>query len=177
MKQVPLGSQGLVVSQQGLGCMGMSEWYGEADESESVATLQRAVELGITFFDTADVYGPFTNEVLVGRTLRPYRDSVVIATKFGNRRGPNGERLGISGKPEYVREACDASLQRLGLDEPPAADGRFEIDGPHQHVDDARSANDAVDVFWHIQRGCFSFVIVSFARHPERSEGSSVTRG
>lgn len=116
MERVALGSQGLVVSRQGLGCMGMSESYGEADERESIATIERALELGVTFFDTADVYGPFTNEVLVGRALKGRRGDVVIATKFGNLRGPNGERLGISGKPEYVREACDASLKRLGID-------------------------------------------------------------
>lgn len=116
MQVRPLGSQGLMVSEQGLGCMGMSEWYGAADDAESVATIERALELGITFFDTADVYGPFTNEVLVGHVLRPHRSSVVIATKFGNLRGPKAERLGISGKPEYVREACEASLRRLGTD-------------------------------------------------------------
>jgi aryl-alcohol dehydrogenase-like predicted oxidoreductase len=111
-----LGSQGLEVSEQGLGCMGMSEFYGTADEGEAAATIHRALELGITFFDTADMYGPFTNEQLVGKALAGRRDDVVIATKFGNVRGPNGERLGISGKPDYVREACDASLRRLGID-------------------------------------------------------------
>src|SRR4051812_40635904 len=90
-----LGQQGLEVSEQGLGCMGMSEFYGDTDEDESIATIHRALELGITFFDTADMYGPFTNEELVGRALRDRRDEVVIATKFGNVRGDNGERLGI----------------------------------------------------------------------------------
>jgi aryl-alcohol dehydrogenase-like predicted oxidoreductase len=96
--------------------MGMSEFYGTADESEAAATLLRAVELGITLFDTADMYGPFTNERLLGRVLAPHRDTVVIATKFGNVRRENGEFLGLRGDAEYVREACDASLQRLGVD-------------------------------------------------------------
>jgi aryl-alcohol dehydrogenase-like predicted oxidoreductase len=111
-----LGSEGLEVSELGLGCMGMSEFYGPADEDEAIATIHRAVELGVTFIDTADMYGPFTNEKLVGRALAGRRDQVVLATKFGNVRGPNGERLGIRGDPAYVREACDASLERLGID-------------------------------------------------------------
>jgi aryl-alcohol dehydrogenase-like predicted oxidoreductase len=110
-----LGS-GLRVSAIGLGCMGMSEFYGSADEEEAKAVIGRAVELGVTLFDTADMYGPFTNERLVGAALAPHRDKVAIATKFGNVRGPNGERLGVRGDPEYVREACEASLQRLGVD-------------------------------------------------------------
>jgi aryl-alcohol dehydrogenase-like predicted oxidoreductase len=111
-----LGSEGLVVSELGLGCMGMSEFYGTGDEAESVATIHRALELGMTFLDTADMYGPFTNEKLVGRAIEGRRDEVVLATKFGNVRGENGERLGISGDPDYVRKACDASLGRLGVD-------------------------------------------------------------
>jgi aryl-alcohol dehydrogenase-like predicted oxidoreductase len=111
-----LGSEGLVVSELGLGCMGMSEFYGTADEEESTATIQRALELGITFLDTADMYGPFTNEKLVGRAISGRRDEVVLATKFGNVRGEDGSFLGVSGKPDYVREACDASLSRLGVD-------------------------------------------------------------
>ena len=108
--------QGLEVSTMGLGCMGMSEFYGRADEGEAIRTIHRALELGITLLDTADMYGPFTNEKLVGRAIAGRRDEVVLATKFGNVRGENGERLGIDGSPEYVRRACDASLQRLGTD-------------------------------------------------------------
>jgi aryl-alcohol dehydrogenase-like predicted oxidoreductase len=111
-----LGRSGLEVSAIGLGCMGMSEFYGTADEGEAVATIHRALDLGITFLDTADMYGPFKNEELVGRALRGRRDGVVLATKFGNVRTADGAYLGISGKPEYVREACDASLRRLGVD-------------------------------------------------------------
>jgi len=110
------GSAALEVSQQGLGCMGMSEFYGQGDDAESTATIQRALELGVTLLDTADMYGPFVNEELVGRAIKGRRDQVVLATKFGNKRGPGGERLGIDGSPGYVRQACEASLQRLGVD-------------------------------------------------------------
>ncbi|QGF23625.1 aldo/keto reductase [Raineyella fluvialis] len=106
----------LTVSSMGLGCMGMSEFYGAPDEAAGLATIHRALDLGITFLDTADMYGPFTNEKLVGRAIAGRRDEVQLATKFGNVRGPNGERLGIDGSPDYVRSACDASLQRLGVD-------------------------------------------------------------
>lgn len=116
MQQRALGSQGLKVAAIGLGCMSMSEFYGPLDEAESMATLHRAVELGVNFFDTSDIYGPRTNEVLVGKALRPYRDKVVIATKFGVVRDADGTRHGVSGRPEYVRQACDASLQRLGIE-------------------------------------------------------------
>jgi aryl-alcohol dehydrogenase-like predicted oxidoreductase len=116
MQTRKLGREGLEVSMQGLGCMGMSEFYGDSDESEASATIERALELGVTFLDTADMYGPFTNERLVGRVIAGRRDEVVLATKFGNVRGENGERLGVRGDPEYVRQACDASLQRLGTD-------------------------------------------------------------
>jgi len=110
-----LGIQGLVVSELGLGCMGMSEFYGPRDDEESIATLHRAIELGLDFFDTSDAYGPYLNEELVGRVLRAVRDRVVIATKFGIVRLPDGRRE-INGRPEYVRSACDASLMRLGTD-------------------------------------------------------------
>jgi aryl-alcohol dehydrogenase-like predicted oxidoreductase len=116
MQNRKLGTQGLEVSAEGLGCMGMSEFYGQADEGEAIATIHRAIELGVTFLDTADMYGPFTNEKLVGQAVAGRRDDVVIATKFGNERGPGGERIGINGRPEYVRSACDASLERLGID-------------------------------------------------------------
>ncbi len=116
MQQRKLGSQGLVVSALGLGCMGMSDFYGERDEGEALATIHRALELGITFLDTADVYGPFTNEILVGKAIAKQRDRVVLASKFGNVRTPDGKFVGQNGRPEYVRSACDASLRRLGLD-------------------------------------------------------------
>jgi aryl-alcohol dehydrogenase-like predicted oxidoreductase len=116
VNQRNLGSEGLVVSELGLGCMGMSEFYGTGDEEESIATIHRAIELGITFLDTADMYGPFTNEKLVGTAIAGRRDEVVLATKFGNVRGEDGSFLGVSGRPDYVREACDASLSRLGVD-------------------------------------------------------------
>ena len=116
MKTRVLGTDGPTVSAIGLGCMGMSEFYGQADQAEAVATIHRALDLGVTFLDTADMYGPFVNEELVGRAIKGRRDEVVLATKFGNMRGPNGERLGINGHPDYVRKACDDSLSRLGVD-------------------------------------------------------------
>jgi aryl-alcohol dehydrogenase-like predicted oxidoreductase len=112
-----LGTQSpLEVSALGLGCMGMSEFYGRADEGEALATIRRAVDLGITLIDTADMYGPFTNEELVGRAIAGRRDEVQVATKFGNERLADGTRLGINGRPDYVHRACDASLRRLGVD-------------------------------------------------------------
>jgi aryl-alcohol dehydrogenase-like predicted oxidoreductase len=116
MQKRRLGNEGLEVSAQGLGCMGMSEFYGSSDEDEAIATILRALDLGVTFLDTADMYGPFTNEKLVGRAIAGRRDEVVLATKFGNQRGEDGSFLGINGKPDYVRSACDASLARLGVD-------------------------------------------------------------
>ena len=107
-----LGSQGLTVTKIGLGCMGMSEFYGARDDAESIATIHRALELGVRFFDTADMYGPFVNEELLGKALRGRRDGVVVATKFGNVRGTDGAFLGIDGRPEYVRSCIDASLTR-----------------------------------------------------------------
>ena len=115
MRKRTLG-QGLTVSALGLGCMGMSEFYAGRDEAESIATIHRAMGLGIDLLDTADMYGPFTNEQLVGRAIRGRRDEVVLATKFGNVRGEDGSFQGISGKPDYVRVACESSLRRLGVD-------------------------------------------------------------
>ena len=116
MKMRKLGQNGPELSAIGLGCMGMSAFYGGRDTDESVRTLHRAVELGVTFFDTADAYANGANESLVGRELKPVRDRVFIATKFANTWGPDGQRTGLSGKPDYVRSACDASLRRLGVD-------------------------------------------------------------
>ncbi len=116
IEQRSLGKQGLRVSAMGLGCMGMSEFYGATNEGEAIATIHRALDLGVTFLDTADAYGPFANEQLVGKAIRGRRESVVVATKFGNQRGPDGAFVGVNGRPEYVRKACEGSLQRLGVD-------------------------------------------------------------
>jgi aryl-alcohol dehydrogenase-like predicted oxidoreductase len=116
MEQRKLGTQGLTVSAQGLGCMGMSEFYGLTDEAESIATIHRAFDMGVTLFDTSDAYGPFTNEELVGKAIKGKRKDVVLATKFGIQRSGDPAFRGINGRPEYVRSACDASLKRLGTD-------------------------------------------------------------
>jgi aryl-alcohol dehydrogenase-like predicted oxidoreductase len=130
VQSVPLGTQGLTVSRQGLGCMGMSEFYGPRDDAESIATIHRALELGVTLLDTADMYGPHTNEELVGRAIADRRDRVVLATKFANVRAADGTYLGVRGDAAYVHEACEASLRRLGVD---------HIDLYYQHRVDPRT--------------------------------------
>lgn len=116
MKQRKLGNQGLTVSELGLGCMGMSEFYGTPDENDAIATIHRALELGVTFLDTADMYGVGHNEELLSKAIGDRREQVILATKFGNVRGSDGSFLGVNGKPDYVRSACEASLKRLGIE-------------------------------------------------------------
>lgn len=136
MKQRTLGTQGLVVPALGLGCMGMSEFYGPGDDAESIATIQRAIDLGVTFLDTSDIYGPFTNEVLVGKAIKDRRQQVILATKFGVLRSSDPAYRGINGSPEYVRQACEASLRRLGVE---------TIDLYYQHrVDPSTPIEDTV---------------------------------
>ncbi len=117
MQTKPLGGQGLHTSQLGLGCMGMSDFYGRRNDEESIQVIQRAFELGVTFFDTADMYGPYTNEELVGKAIKPFRNQITLATKFGIIRDPNNPaKRGVNGKPEYVHSSCEGSLKRLGVD-------------------------------------------------------------
>ena len=150
----------LEVSELGLGCMGMSEFYGRRDEGEAVATIHRALDLGVTFLDTADMYGPFTNERLVGKAIAGRRDEVQLATKFGNERLPDGTRVGINGHPEYVRSACDASLQRLGVD---------HLDLYYQHrVDKTVPIEDTVGAMSEL-------VTAGKVRHLGLSEASAAT--
>jgi aryl-alcohol dehydrogenase-like predicted oxidoreductase len=150
----------LTVSALGLGCMGMSEFYGTPDEPAGIATIHRALDLGVTFLDTADMYGPFTNEQLVGKAIAGRRDEVQLATKFGNERRPDGSRVGINGRPEYVRSACDASLQRLGTD---------HIDLYYQHrVDPNVPIEDTVGAMAEL-------VTAGKVRHLGLSEAAAVT--
>jgi aryl-alcohol dehydrogenase-like predicted oxidoreductase len=136
MNKRTLGNSGIAVSAIGLGCMGMSEFYGASDESQSIATLEHSLDIGVNFWDTADMYGSGDNERLLAKVLAKRRAEVVLATKFGNMRGPKGEYLGINGRPEYVRQACDASLQRLGVE---------QIDLYYQHrVDPKTPIEDTV---------------------------------
>ena len=161
MLQRTLGSASpLAVSAIGLGCMGMSEFYGAGDDSQSAAVIRRALDLGCTFLDTADMYGPFTNEALVGAAIAGRRDEVQLATKFGNERRADGSRVGINGRPEYVRAACDASLQRLGVD---------YLDLYYQHrVDKTVPIEDTVGAMAEL-------VAAGKVRHLGLSEASSAT--
>ena len=150
----------LSVSAVGLGCMGMSEFYGTTDEAQSTETIRRALDIGVTFLDTADVYGPFTNERLVGAAIADRRDEVQLATKFGNERAEDGTRIGINGRPEYVRRACDASLQRLGVD---------HIDLYYQHRIDRSTP---IDETW---GALAELVAAGKGRHLGISEASAAT--
>ncbi len=159
MERRTLGN-GLEVSAQGLGCMGMSEFYGVGDDQESIATIHEALDSGVNFLDTADMYGPFTNEKLVGKAIRGRRDEVVLATKFGNQRGPDGSFMGINGHPEYVLKCCDDSLARLGVD---------VIDLYYQHRVDRTVP---IDETWGAMK---SLVEAGKVRHLGISEASSAT--
>src|SRR5579875_1629776 len=117
MKQKPLGSQGLSASEIGLGCMGMSDFYGKRNDEESIKVIHQAIALGVTFLDTADMYGPYTNEELVGRAIKGKRNEITLATKFGIVRDPNDPaKRGFNGRPDYVQKSCEGSLKRLGVD-------------------------------------------------------------
>ncbi|HEY3292201.1 MAG TPA: aldo/keto reductase [Candidatus Nanopelagicaceae bacterium] len=159
MQKRKLG-QGLEVSAEGLGCMGMSDFYGVRDEESAIATIHHALDRGINFLDTADMYGPFTNEILVGRAIKSRRDSVILATKFGNERDETGRYIGINGTPEYVRKACDASLKRLGVD---------FIDLYYQHRVDKKVP---IEETWGAMKG---LVESGKVRHLGISEASSET--
>jgi aryl-alcohol dehydrogenase-like predicted oxidoreductase len=159
VKRRQLG-QGLEVSEQGLGCMGMSEFYGVGDDTESIATIHEALDSGVNFLDTADMYGPFVNEELIGRAIKDRRDEVVLATKFGNQRGEDGSFMGINGQPEYVRTSCDDSLRRLGVD---------VIDLYYQHRVDR---NVPVEETWGAMK---SLVEAGKVRHLGISEASPST--
>ncbi|MEI8126465.1 MAG: aldo/keto reductase [Actinomycetota bacterium] len=159
MKTRTLG-QGLLVSEQGLGCMGMSEFYGTGDDAESLATIHAALDAGVTFLDTADMYGPFINEQLVGRAIAARRDEVVLATKFGNERTADGGWVGVNGRPEYVVSSCDASLQRLGVE---------VIDLYYQHRVDR---NIPIEETWGAMK---SLVESGKVRHLGISEASATT--
>ena len=152
--------RGLEVSQQGLGCMGMSEFYGVGDDQESIATIHLALDQGVNFLDTADMYGPFTNELLVGTAIKDRRDEVVLATKFGNQRGEDGSYKGINGRPEYVLQCCDDSLKRLGVE---------VIDLYYQHRVDRTVA---IEETWGAMK---SLVDAGKVRHLGISEASSAT--
>ncbi|HEV8239332.1 MAG TPA: aldo/keto reductase [Thermoanaerobaculia bacterium] len=167
MEKRKLGKQGLEVSALGLGCMGMSEFYQNAGEAEAIATIHRALDRGITLIDTADMYGPFTNEQLVGRAIRDRRGEVVLATKFGNVRGADGSFAGIDGSPAYVRRACDASLQRLGVD---------AIDLYYQHrVDPKTPIEDTVGAMAELVRaGKVRFLGLSEAAPPTIRRAAAV---